>query len=757
MKKYVKVLAVLLAALLLVSTAAAEDLTPVTYTFDRLSKVMEWGVTTSIDDGALNITFMGQYQSSFYAIPDDIAPETIARVQFTVAAGNAGSLAYKLHTQEDLDSPNKGGTPVSYGNPEINATGETVRYLSVMSLNDGSTAATISSVTFYLSAPIDPTAIRIETDIPDLRDALTASFGPAMHVGISLTNNEIDNQNIMALVTKHFNAVTLGNELKPDALFGYNNGQCPGTTTAELNGKKITVPVMNTSLAEKMLDAISDWNAGHPEALIKVRGHVLVWHSQTPEWFFHENYDKTQPYVTKEVMDMRQEWYIKTVLTYFTTKYKDLFYGWDVVNEAISDATNTYRTDSENPAEPLSADTHGNNSSWWKVYGSNEFIINAFRYANKYAPASVELYYNDYNETNINKAQGIVSLLKAVKAAPGTRIDGMGLQGHYSAETPGAEQIKTVARMYAGVVDKIQLTELDLKASRQFDGTRATLAAEYALQAQKYKEINDALLDLKNEGINVNGMTIWGVIDGNSWLQSQASVGGGTDGSKKQVPLLFDDNYKTKPSFWALCDYSRVDLSALPVMPDPKPTATITKGTIKVDGKVESKWKKATALEMDVIQGAKATGTVKVLWDDKNLYFLAQITDPVLNADSSAVHEQDSVEIFIDEKNTKSGGYNEYTKQYRINFKNEQSFNGTTCTAENITSAVVLTADGYIVEGAIAWTAGAPAAGDEIGIEVQINDADESGTRIGTASWNDTTNDCWENPSCFGTAVLKKK
>ena len=28
-----------------------------------------------------------------------------------------------------------------------------------------------------------------------------------------------------------------------------------------------------------------------------VRGHVLVWHSQTPEWFFHVDYDKNKDYV----------------------------------------------------------------------------------------------------------------------------------------------------------------------------------------------------------------------------------------------------------------------------------------------------------------------------------------------------------------------------------------------------------------------------------------------------------------------------
>ena len=64
------------------------------------------------------------------------------------------------------------------------------------------------------------------------------------------------------------------------------------------------------------------------------------------------------------------------------SKYKDLFYGWDVVNEAVSD-NGGYRTEKENPAEDLNNDTHGKNSSWWAVYQSNEYIINAFKYANK--------------------------------------------------------------------------------------------------------------------------------------------------------------------------------------------------------------------------------------------------------------------------------------------------------------------------------------------------------------------------------------
>ena len=173
-------------------------------------------------------------------------------------------------------------------------------------------------------------------------------------------------------------------------------------------------------------------------------------------------------FVSKDEMNKRLEWYIKTVLTYYTgdqSKYKDLFYGFDVVNEAISDATATYRTDTEQGGDKLSDDTHGSKSSWWKVYGSNEFIINAFKFANKYAPASVELYYNDYNECDAKKRGGIIQLINDVKAAEGTRITGFGMQGHYSVNAPSVTQFEEAVRDYAKVVDKVMLTELDIKPS----------------------------------------------------------------------------------------------------------------------------------------------------------------------------------------------------------------------------------------------------------------------------------------------------
>ncbi len=714
----------------------------------------------------------------------------------------------------------------------------------------------------------------IQTDVPDLKDAVTKEMGSDFIMGVSILNSELSDDLLMQLVTKHFNAVTIGNELKPDAMFGYSK-TCPGTETASINGQEIQVPKLDYSRAEKTLDAIYDWNQANPEDFIKIRGHVLVWHSQTPEWFFHEDYDESKPYVSKDTMNLRLEWYIKTIAEHFTgsgSKYKDMFYGWDVVNEAVSDSTGTYRSDSEK-------------SSWWAVYHSNEFILNAFTYANKYMPASVELYYNDYNEWFSSKRNGIVQLLKDVKAKDGARIDGMGMQGHYQTSgTPTVDEFETAVKAYYDVVGQVQITELDFAASSSYDGTSATQQAEYERQAKRYQDIYNSVRRLKKDGYIVRNITIWGVIDKNSWLQTSSSVGGGTDGSRKQCPLLFDDDYQVKPSYWAFVNvkplkpvirkltvvqsskgsfdngvkqtytHNGTTVSFVPIWNEKgisvqvnvtdavkdaedkvtlyltntdgsiisaeclranaketdggytavvsreldsaqlrvaakmgfdivvtngsqkaayndttfsqassseyyaaatlKPFTYIPKGTAEVDGVKESSWDTAVTIPLTIRSGAKASAEASLMWDQEYLYVFAQIKDSELDATSSQVHEKDSLEIFIDENNHKSDAYEEDDKQYRINYLNEQSFNGPKCKAENIQSMVTTTEDGYNVEAAIKWTDIVPASDMEIGIELQINDA-EGGKRIGTLSWYDESGNGWSSPGVFGTAMLK--
>lgn len=387
--------------------------------------------------------------------------------------------------------------------------------------------------------------------VPALRDCMEKE---GMFAGCAVTGSEIDDEKVWEIITTHFSRVTLGNELKPDALFNYSNSTCPGTETVTFNGEEMVVPILDYSRAEKILDKFCDWNQKNPDRQIKIRGHVLVWHSQTPEWFFHEEYVKSNPYVSKEEMNKRLEWYIATVLTHFTgedSKYKDMFYGWDVVNEAISDSSGKCRTDKENPNESKNQDTHGSNSSWWAVYESNEYIINAFKYANKYAPESLELYYNDYNECVATKQMGILALLQEIKDAEGapgegTRISAMGMQGHYDMTNPESTGLNSAISFYCRVVGKVQITEMDIKTSEKIEDEDAFNEE----LRKRYSILNFTIKSAQANGKVVDGITWWGTVDHYSWLQSRNNVGGGNTSGLSQMPLLFDSDYNPKECFF---------------------------------------------------------------------------------------------------------------------------------------------------------------------------------------------------------------
>lgn len=740
----------------------------------------------------------------------------------------------------------------------------------------------------------------IENNIEAWKASVTKSLGTGSIAGTAIMSSEIKDDTLMELVEKHFNAVTFGNELKPDALFNYQIGQSVGYTKITFQGKELKVPVVNDknenldfSRADEMLEKILEWNNANPNNKIRVRGHVLVWHSQTPEWFFHEDYNVAKPYVDKETMNRRLEWFISSVFDHYfgeaaNKKYAGLFYGWDVVNEAVNG--NTYRDDKviSDASDTSTSDTrHGSNSMWWRVYKSNEFIINAFKYANKYAPKNVELYYNDFGETDNTKCEGIVKLINDVKSADGTRLDAFGMQAHYNVDGFSAAQFKSVAKKYAQAAGKVQLTELDFKASSTYDGTAATKESEYTKMAYCHKNLYEAIKALKKEGTNVSGITVWGVIEPNSWLHSQSDLGGGASGSA-QCPLLFDGNYKAKPAYWAYVDATKLqpaiqkvtiteakdgniagetytidqgavqaefipvwdadgltvqvkvkdttvnDADAVTVYVDPDNSASditphkvtvartaaaaiaggyqatvkvsmkglkvaqqisldvvvnndgetgsfndltgkqessskyyavatmkpciekIPYGTISVDADADAAWGNAVNIPLTINKGSEASANAKVLWDDDNLYVYATVKDAVLDKTGAQTHEQDSLEVFIDEDNGKTASYGEDDKQYRINYTNEQSFNGKKCLAENVKSATKTIDGGYVVEAAFKWTDIKPANGTKIGLELQINDA-KGGKRIGTLSWYDETGMGWSGSNVYGTVELTGK
>lgn len=391
---------------------------------------------------------------------------------------------------------------------------------------------------FYIDdfAAVPKALPEIEKDIASLKDVFSGYF----KVGGAATAGELAPKPARDLFLKHYNSITFGNELKPDSVLDYN------ATIAYLeeNPEDQVNPQVSIRAAKTQLDFARDNN-------IPVRGHVLVWHSQTPDWFFRENYSKEESAacVSKEVMLQRLENYIKNLLELIETEYPTVdFYAWDVVNEAVEP------NNSDGMRSPGSNNVSPGSSLWMKVVGE-DFIVKAFEYARKYAPEDCKLFYNDYNEYEDRKLDYIVKILTTLKSKG--LVDGMGMQSHWIMDYPSLSMVESAVRKYDALGLEVQLTEIDIKNT-----DNSTYGLER--QATRYQQFINKIADLKKEGLNITSVVFWGVTDTTSWL-------GG-------YPLLFDGEYKAKPAFYSIIK----DVTPLAT---PTPTPSIILGD--VDGNDE--------------------------------------------------------------------------------------------------------------------------------------------------------------------------
>ena len=262
--------------------------------------------------------------------------------------------------------------------------------------------------------------------IRDLHEVVQENGNGVEYMGVSIPVSSLDNKNTMKLVEKHFNSVTCENEMKPESILG--SGE-PGVSTLDELGSKL-----NFESADKVAQYFVDYNEKNPSEPIKMRGHVFVWHSQTPTWWFREGFKSDGAYVSKEEMNKRIDWYIEKVGKHFDTKFPGLIYAWDVVNEQASDAGGIRM-----------------GTDWAAIYGgSTEYITQAFESADKYLPEDTILFYNDYNDCDPVKAETIRGFLKEIrevlnKGGKGRKL-GVGMQGHYDMLTPTYETIETATR-----------------------------------------------------------------------------------------------------------------------------------------------------------------------------------------------------------------------------------------------------------------------------------------------------------------------
>lgn len=320
--------------------------------------------------------------------------------------------------------------------------------------------------------------------------------------------------------------------------------------------RDIVAQQFNTITAENVLKAgplrptPTTWNWGPADAFVAfgeqhkmfIVGHTLVWHNQTPAWFFTDSVGKPK---SREAVAEQLRSHIQAV----ASRYAGRIHAWDVVNEVI-DNDGSYRP-----------------TTWVRGIGDgDELVRQSFRYAAQYAP-NTELYYNDFNAWRPTKRDGIVRMVRMLKRA-GIRIDGIGMQGHWGLNFPKNAYIEAAIDSFAAAGVKVMITELDvdvlpLTREGQIIGQGMS---DPQFQLEEFKEYLDpyrnglpsdvqrALTKRYAElfGIfyrkrdKIDRVTLWGVHDGMSWKNGYPIP------DRTNYPLLYDRNRKPKPALDAV-------------------------------------------------------------------------------------------------------------------------------------------------------------------------------------------------------------
>ena len=271
-------------------------------------------------------------------------------------------------------------------------------------------------------------------------------------------------------------------------------------------------------------------------------GHTLVWHNQTPPWFFTDSAGRPNSPV-QQIERLRS--HIQAVAGHYAGR----IHAWDVVNEVIGD-DGAYRP-----------------TTWVKGVGDGDTLVTlAFRYAAQYAP-NTELYYNDFNAWRPAKRDGIVRLVRMLKKQ-GVRIDGVGMQGHWGLNYPETRYVEAAIDSFAAAGVKVMITELDvdvlpLTKEGQIIGQSFT---EPQWQNEEFKKFLDpyatGLPDAVQRQLTaryaelfrifwrkrdkIDRVTFWGAHDGLSWKNGYPIPG------RTNYPLLFDRARQPKPAYEAV-------------------------------------------------------------------------------------------------------------------------------------------------------------------------------------------------------------
>ena len=340
-----------------------------------------------------------------------------------------------------------------------------------------------------------------------LRSTYGSTYG---HVGTCINYSQLTNQSVLNHVKSQYNSITLENEMKPDSLLGGYANKISVSQAKSMgyyipdNYKESTVPKINFDTVDKVMKICYENGIG-------MRAHTLVWHSQTPQWVFKNEYSASNGYISQSVMDARMEFYIKTVMNHvYSSRYGSCVYAWDVVNEYL----------------------HATNSGWEAVYGKcgnrPAFVKRAYQYAydclDYYGlSGKVSLFYNDFNTyMEVNDVITMINYINSDKKL----CNGVGMQSHVGTTFPSVDYYTQALKAFVNAGFEVQITELDTSSKSISD------QANYVYQLMK--NVNS----VKKSGGNISGITLWGISDDVSWI------------SASEYPLLFSSLNVPKDSYY---------------------------------------------------------------------------------------------------------------------------------------------------------------------------------------------------------------
>ncbi|WP_425956212.1 endo-1,4-beta-xylanase [Xylanimonas sp. McL0601] len=343
-----------------------------------------------------------------------------------------------------------------------------------------------------------PGASPIQTDIPSLKD--TVPFPVGVAAGSAETTG-VRSQ----LVLKDFNQLSPENAMKPEGWYDASHNFRMSSETS----------------------ALMDFaQANH----LRVHGHTLLWHNQTPAWFFQHddgtaltNSAADQAFLTQRLHD-----HIFNVAKTLSDKYglfgssTNPMVSFDVVNEVIAD----------------NATPDGlRQSNWYNILGPN-FINLAFQYANQAfdqqyaAPGTnrpITLIINDYGTESIDKQNRLFTEVKSLRDQ-GVPVDGVGHQFHVSITTP-VSSMKAALDRFSTLGVKQAVSELDVSVG---DNASSALIIQ---QGYFYKDVYNLFRAHQAQYGDIFAVTQWNLDDAHSWLTGKAAT-------------LFDGNLQAKPAYF---------------------------------------------------------------------------------------------------------------------------------------------------------------------------------------------------------------